>query len=620
MAPPSHLVALNSAGLRFGTKVLFEDLSFGLARGEKACLVGRNGTGKSTLLKIMAGQQELDDGQRFLQPGINVAYLPQDPVFDHDETVFEHVKAGLRPEMSEADYLVDAMLLHVDLPGDRLLTGLSGGEGRRAALARVLISDPEVLLMDEPTNHLDLPTIQWLEEELGRFRGALMVISHDRTFLNHLTRQTFWLDRGKINRLGKGFEHYEAWADEMRENEEQEFHRLKRKIVREEHWLQRGVTGRRKRNMGRLRNLQDLRQKRNEWMKAPGTAKLQIDTLDTGGDKVITAENICKSYPLKDGGTREIIKSFSTKVKRGDRIGIVGPNGAGKSTVVKMLLGRIEPDSGTVNLGTNLTTLYFDQKREDLDPNSTLWETMSPGGGDSIMVRGRQKHVVSYLKDFLFDEGQVRQPIYTLSGGEKNRLLLARMFAQASNLLVLDEPTNDLDMDTLDLLVEVLDEYDGTLLLVSHDRDFLDRLATAIYAVEGDGTVVEYAGGYSDYRNQKALGTASSEQLDQSSSSGSATPARKESGSRPRPLKSNAKLGYKEQRELDSLPRLMKKLTDQAEKFETEMADPQLYSKNPLKFQETSKLLEETQNDLATAEERWLELEEKQENLKSDKI
>ncbi len=614
MAPPSHLVALNGAGLRFGTKTLFQDLSFGLARGEKACLVGRNGTGKSTLLKIMSGQQELDEGQRFLQPGIKVAYLPQDPVFDQDETVFEHVKAGLRPEVSDADYLVDAMLLHVNLPGDRLLTGLSGGEGRRAALARALISDPEVLLMDEPTNHLDLPTIQWLEEELRKFRGALMVISHDRAFLNHLTRQTFWLDRGKINRLGKGFEHYEAWAEEMRQNEEQELHRLKRKIVREEHWLQRGVTGRRKRNMGRLRNLQDLRQKRQEWMKAPGTAKLQIDTLDTGGDKVITAENISKSYPLKDGGTREIIKDFSTKVKRGDRIGLVGPNGAGKSTVVKMLLGRIEPDSGSVKLGTNLTTLYFDQKREDLDPNSTLWETMSPGGGDSIMVRGQQKHVVSYLKDFLFDEGQVRQPIYTLSGGEKNRLLLARMFAQASNLLVLDEPTNDLDMDTLDLLVEVLDEYDGTLLLVSHDRDFLDRLATAIYAVEGDGTVVEYAGGYSDYRNQKALGIDSDGQpvLDSSTSK----PTKKDNALRSKPSKSGGKLSYKEQRELDSLPKLMESLTSEAQKLEAEMADPQLYSKNPERFQTATKLLEKANNDLAAAEERWLELEEKQESLK----
>ena len=614
MAPPSHLVALNGAGLRFGTKTLFQDLSFGLARGEKACLVGRNGTGKSTLLKIMSGQQELDEGQRFLQPGIKVAYLPQDPVFDQDETVFEHVKAGLRPEVSDADYLVDAMLLHVNLPGDRLLTGLSGGEGRRAALARALISDPEVLLMDEPTNHLDLPTIQWLEEELRKFRGALMVISHDRAFLNNLTRQTFWLDRGKINRLGKGFEHYEAWAEEMRQNEEQELHRLKRKIVREEHWLQRGVTGRRKRNMGRLRNLQDLRQKRQEWMKAPGTAKLQIDTLDTGGDKVITAENISKSYPLKDGGTREIIKDFSTKVKRGDRIGLVGPNGAGKSTVVKMLLGRIEPDSGSVKLGTNLTTLYFDQKREDLDPNSTLWETMSPGGGDSIMVRGQQKHVVSYLKDFLFDEGQVRQPIYTLSGGEKNRLLLARMFAQASNLLVLDEPTNDLDMDTLDLLVEVLDEYDGTLLLVSHDRDFLDRLATAIYAVEGDGTVVEYAGGYSDYRNQKALGIDSDGQpvLDSSTSK----PTKKDNALRSKPSKSGGKLSYKEQRELDSLPKLMESLTSEAQKLEAEMADPQLYSKNPERFQTATKLLEKANNDLAAAEERWLELEEKQESLK----
>ncbi|WP_020592610.1 ABC-F family ATP-binding cassette domain-containing protein [Kiloniella laminariae] len=614
MAPPSHLVALNGAALRFGTKTLFEELSFGLARGEKACLVGRNGTGKSTLLKIMAGQQELDSGQRFLQPGITVAYLPQDPVFEQNATVFDHVKAGLRPDAGEADYLVDAMLHHVQLPGDRLLHGLSGGEGRRAALARALISEPEVLLMDEPTNHLDLPTIQWLEEELSRFRGALMVISHDRAFLNHLTKQTFWLDRGSIYRLDKGFEHYEAWAEELREKEEQELYRLKKQIAREEHWLQRGVTARRKRNMGRLRNLQDLRQKRSEWMKETGSAKLELETLDTGGDKVITAEHISKSYPLKDGGTREIIKDFSTKIKRGDRIGIVGPNGAGKSTLVKMLVNKIEPDSGTVKLGTNLTMHYFDQKREDLDPNSTLWETMAPGGGDSIMVRGVQKHVVSYLKDFLFDEGQVRQPVYTLSGGEKNRLLLARMFAQASNLLILDEPTNDLDMDTLDLLEEVLDEYEGTLLLVSHDRDFLDRLATAIYAVEGDGSVIEYAGGYSDYRRQRALGNVTDSELTKQFTSDKNNKASKKET--PAKGKTSGKLSYKEQRELDALPELLEKFATEIQKLEVEMADPKLYSKDPDRFQKVSDLLEKTLTQQAEAEERWLELEEKQESFK----
>ncbi|WP_343562264.1 ATP-binding cassette domain-containing protein [Kiloniella sp. b19] len=609
---PTHLVALQSAGLRFGTKSLFNDLSFGLARGERACLVGRNGSGKSTLLKVIAGWQEIDEGERFVQPGCTVAYLPQDPVFEKDGTVFDHVKAGLRPEMADADYMVDAILAPMNLPGERLLAGLSGGEGRRAALARALISEPDVLLMDEPTNHLDLPTIQWLEEELGRFKGALMVISHDRTFLNNLTRQTFWLDRGQIFKNNKGFEDFDRWSEELREKEEQELYRLNKQIQREEHWLQRGVTARRKRNMGRLRNLHDLRQKRAEWMRAPGTAKLQAETLDTGGDKVIEAMHISKSYLDKDSNQRTILRDFSTKIKRGDRIGIVGPNGAGKSTLVKTLIGRQEPDSGSIKLGTNLTLHYFDQKREDLKLDDTLWETLAPEGGDSIMVRGQQKHVVSYLKDFLFDEGQARQPVHALSGGEKNRLLLARMLAQPSNFMVLDEPTNDLDMDTLDLLVEMLDDYEGTLMIVSHDRDFLDRLATAIYAVEGDGEVVEYAGGYSDYLAQKALSRQEEEEVRKTEkakirASEPAIPARKS--------KQASKLSYKEQRELDGLPALMEELTGKLDSCQDELGQADLFTKDPDRFARLTRLLEDTQTALEEAEERWLELEEKQEAL-----
>lgn len=617
---PTHLVALRSAALRFGAKKLFGDLSFGLAKGEKACLVGRNGSGKSTLLKVMAGLQELDDGDYFVQPGCNVAYLPQEPQFAKQGTVFDYVKAGLRPEMADADYMVDAMLAPMKLDASRLLEGLSGGEGRRACLARVLIAEPDVLLMDEPTNHLDLPAIQWLEEELIRYKGALMVISHDRSFLNNLTRQTFWLDRGRIFKNNKGFKDFDNWSLQIQEQEEQELHRLKKQIQREEHWLQRGVTARRKRNMGRLRNLEDLRQRRAEWMRNPTGVRMQAGTLDTGGDKVIEACNLTKSFIDKEGKERPILSGFSTKIKRGDRIGIVGPNGAGKSTLVKTLIGRQTPDRGSVKLGTNLTLLYFDQKREELNLENTLWETLAPRGGDSIMVRGRQRHVVSYLKDFLFDEDQARQPVHTLSGGEKNRLLLAQILAQPSNFMVLDEPTNDLDMDTLDLLVEMLDDYEGTLMIVSHDRDFLDRLVTALYAVEGDGLVTEYAGGYSDYLAQKAL----SSPKDRESEVGKAktrikTPRIKTWGdvSAPkikRPRTAN-KLSYKEQRELVGLPERIESLTEALEKIQQELTEDDLYSQKPTHFARLTLDLEATQSELEQAEERWLELEEKQEAL-----
>lgn len=615
MAPPAPLLALHEAKVAFGQRPLFDGLSMGLARGERACLVGRNGSGKSTLLKVLAGEQELDGGSRFVQPGATVAYLPQDPRFEPGGSVADHVAAGLGADHANdptARHQVAAILARVGLEGDRPLSELSGGEGRRAALARALIRDPDVLLLDEPTNHLDLPTIEWIEGELARFKGALLVISHDRAFLNSLTRSTLWLDRGRIQRLDKSFAHFEAWSEELLEREAQEKHRLDREIHREEKWLQRGVTARRKRNQGRLARLQDLRAKRRAWLSAPGTAKLAVDTAEGGGDVVIEAKDIAKAYPVENGSDKTVIKSFSTRIKRGERIGILGPNGAGKSTLVKMLIGTLAPDAGSVKLGTNLKPVYFDQRREALDPDTTLWRSLAPDGGDSIMVQGVQRHVVGYLRDFLFEEGQARQPVRTLSGGEKNRLLLSRLFANPSNLIVLDEPTNDLDMETLDLLLDVLDNYKGTLLVVSHDRDFLDRLVTSIVAVEGDGKVQEFPGGYSDYLVKKREESGPDQEGERKS-----PPKTKDQKPQARQKTSSGKLSYKDQRELDGLPAVMEKLGQEAAKLETELSDPKVYQGDPKVAADLAAKLEAVRKKLEASEERWLELEELQESLSS---
>ncbi|GAB4354635.1 MAG: ATP-binding cassette domain-containing protein [Kiloniellaceae bacterium] len=606
MATTPPLIALNDARLAFGTTTLFSGLSLTLAAGERACLVGRNGTGKSTLLKVIAGQQDLDGGERFRQPGTKVAYLPQDPQFDGDDTIADYVARDPEGRDDAPRHQVDAVLARLELDGARKLAGLSGGEGRRVALARCLVGEPEVLLLDEPTNHLDLPTIDWLEGELKRFRGALLVISHDRTFLNNLTNTTLWLDRGKVLRLDKSFAAFDDWADDLRQQEAEAQHKLERQIVREERWLARGVTARRKRNMGRLARLQGLRQERREWMQQVGTAKLETASSGRSGDMVIEAERLGKSF-----GDLAILKDFSIRIRRGDRLGIIGPNGAGKSTLVKILMGSLAPDSGKLRIGSNVEALYFDQRRESLDPEATLWQVLAPDGGDTIIVRGRQRHVVAYLRDFLFDEHQARQPVKALSGGEKARLLLARLFARPSNLLVLDEPTNDLDMETLDLLEEVLDDYEGTLILVSHDRGFLDRLVTAVVAMEGNARTVEIAGGYSDYlRYRQKQGPIEEREKPRARPKAEAEPLR--------PRKAG-KLSYKDQRELDGLPARIDALTAEAAALERKLADPALYQKDPAGFAELTRSLGAKRDELAAAEERWLELEAQREALESGK-
>ncbi len=607
MAPPAPITALQGVSVTFGGRPLFESIDVSIGRGDRVCLVGRNGSGKSTLLKVLAGQILPDAGALFVQPGARVAYLPQEPDFTGCATVQDYVVQGLPADEQDEAHRVDAVLDRLQVVGDRDPRTLSGGESRRTALARTLVGNPDVMLLDEPTNHLDLPTIEWLEEELLAYRGGLLLISHDRSFLNRLAKRTLWLDRGTVRATERGFSEFETWQAEIFESEEAAAHKLDRKIEAETKWMREGISARRTRNMGRVRNLQALRGDRADRIRGGQQAKLAVAEAERGGRLVIEATGISKSFQ-SDTGPKTIVQGFSTRILRGDRLGLIGPNGAGKSTLLKMLTGQLEPDEGVIKLGTNLDTAYFDQRREGLDPEDTIRKVLCPFGGDAVMVNGQSRHVVGYIKDFLFDTRQLDSPVKSLSGGERNRLLLARLFAKPSNMMILDEPTNDLDMDTLDLLEDVLGDYQGTLLLVSHDRDFLDRLVTSTIALEGDGTATEYAGGYSDYLNQRPTKTPTA-------------PAAKPKAAAPSvaPAKPRGKLSYKDQRELDELPTRMDALSAEIAKLESALADPDLFTRNPAKFQKTSEQLHAKQSDLAAAEERWLELEALREELEGGK-
>ncbi len=597
MAPP--LLQMKDIALTFGGTPLLGGVELSVSAGERVCLVGRNGSGKSTLLKIAAGLIEPDRGERFVQPGATIRYLPQEPDFGDSATTLAYVEAGLGPgdDAYQARYLLEQL----GLDGDEDPAHLSGGEARRAALARVLAPSPDILLLDEPTNHLDLPTIEWLESELAGRRCALVLISHDRRVLANLSRITIWLDRGRARRIERGFEAFEAWRDEALADEEREQHKLDRKIVAEEHWLRYGVSGRRKRNVRRLADLQALRAERRNYRGATGKATLAAATGDKSGSLVIEAVGISKSY-----GDRPIVADFSTRIQRGDRVGIVGPNGAGKTTLIGLLTGAIAPDSGQLRLGANLEMATLDQHRESLDPRWTLSEALTGGRGDHIVVGGKPRHVVSYMKDFLFSQEQSRTPLEVLSGGERGRLMLARALAKPSNLLVLDEPTNDLDLETLDVLEEMLADYEGTALLISHDRDFLDRIVTSVIAPEGRGRWIEYAGGYSDMLSQRGADlrreppSASAKHVArQAAAEQKATPI-------PGPKK---RLSFHEKHALETLPNTIAKLQIDIAAYQQRLADPALYARDRKSFDDLSAALVEAQSTLQAAEERWLELE-----------
>src|SRR5882757_5599043 len=594
MAPP--LIQLKDIALTFGGTPLLAGVELAVSPAERVCLIGRNGSGKSTLLKIAAGLVEPDRGTRFVQPGATIRYLPQEPDFSGHATTLDYVEAGLGPgdDQHPARYLLEQL----GLRGDEDPTKLSGGEARRAALARVLAPSPDILLLDEPTNHLDLTTIEWLDSELDSRRGALVIISHDRRFLSNLSRSTAWLDRGQIRQIDRGFSAFEAWRDEVLAEEERDQHKLDRKIVNEEHWLRYGVSGRRKRNVKRLGNLHALRDQRRTYRGATGNANLAAAEADKSGKLVIEAKNISKSF-----GDRRIVDGFSIRVQRGDRIGIVGPNGAGKTTLIEMLTGGSPPDSGTIRLGANIEMATLDQHRESLDPKSTLAEALTGGRGDHVMVGGKPKHVVSYMKDFLFAQEQMRTPLEVLSGGERGRLMLARSLAKASNLLVLDEPTNDLDLETLDVLEEMLGDYEGTVILISHDRDFLDRVVTSVIVPEGQGRWIEYAGGYTDMLAQRRADLKRETVV-----AASAEDSKKPKGTSPSGT-SKRRLNFNEKHALETLPKTIAKLQAEIAKLQRFLDDPNLYAKDRKKFDATSAAIGKAQKDMEEAENRWLELE-----------
>ncbi|MCM2402245.1 ABC-F family ATP-binding cassette domain-containing protein [Rhizobium sp. S153] len=608
MAPP--ILKLDDIFLSFGGTPLLAGASLQVEPGDRICLVGRNGSGKSTLMKIAAGIVEAQSGEVFRHPAATIRYLEQAPDFAGFSTVQAYAEAGLGP--GDDPYRVTYLLEHLGLTGHENPNSLSGGEARRAALARVLAPEPDILMLDEPTNHLDLPTIEWLESELQKTRSALVLISHDRRFLEKVSTATVWLDRGLSRRLNRGFGHFEEWRDKVLEEEEIEQHKLGKAIEREEHWLRYGVTARRKRNMRRLGNLQNLRAEYRGHKGPQGTIQASATEGRESGKLVIEADKITKAY-----GERTIVAPFSIRVHRGDCIGLIGPNGAGKTTLLKMLTGQLDPDSGTVKLGTNLEIAVLDQKREGLNPDETLAHYLTDGRGENLLVNGEQKHVTGYMKDFLFQPEQARTPIRNLSGGERARLMLARIMAKSSNLLILDEPTNDLDIETLDLLQEIVAGYSGTVILVSHDRDFLDRTVTSTIAPvdpeHPDGRWIEYAGGYSDMLAQRKGAEEERkrvEKAEKAKASGSADKSASDQGS-----KGKSKLSYKQKFALENLPKEMEKTEKEIAAREAKMADPKLFTKDPATFNKLAAEMEKLRADLTRMEEEWLELEMLREEL-----
>ena len=630
------LIKLESASLAYGHVPLLDKVDLQIDAGERVCLVGRNGAGKSTLMRVMEGQAELDDGGLWKKPNLRVAYLTQEVPELDDMTIYDVVLGGLDEigkiladyhhvlkqfETDQSDALMDKLsrlqhelevhdgwsleqkvttvLTKLDLPADVTMGSLSGGYKRRVMLARALVTDPELLLLDEPTNHLDVEAIQWMEEFLLGYNGALLFITHDRTFLRHLATRIVELDRGKLTSWPGDYDNYIVKKEEREIIEEQKNALFDKKLAQEEIWIRQGIKARRTRNEGRVRSLEKLRKERSDRLNKTGNVRLQVDSGESSGKIVIEAKDISKSF-----GDKVIIRPFSATVMRGDRIGILGPNGVGKSTLLKMLLGQLEPDTGSVEIGTRLKVAYFDQQRAQLDPEKTVADNLNHGS-DQITINGKSRHVMSYLQDFLFPPARVRSPVKSLSGGERNRLLLARLFIQPANLLVMDEPTNDLDVETLELLEELLCNYDGTLILVSHDRTFLDNVVTSTFAFEGDGVIHEYVGGYEDWlRQSKSRSKQVGQKVQPDKKKDAGSEAKKEAVQE----KPKAKLSYKEQRELDALPGLIEKLETEQLEIQAVMVEPDFYKQDSAETEKVLARLAELEKELEAAYQRWEEL------------
>ena len=593
-SPP--ILHLQDIHLTYGVTPLLEGAELTLTPGDRLCLVGRNGSGKSTLMKIASGEIEPDSGEVFVQPGIMVAYLEQDPDFKGYETIEECVLDGLMN--NEDQQRAFQLMADLRLDPKAIIAPLSGGERRRTALAKLLAPDPDILLLDEPTNHLDLPAIEWLEQVLLQSRAAIVLISHDRRFMENVSRQTLWLDRGQTKIMRRNFSQFENWRDDVLEKEEQAAHKLDRKIAREEHWVRYGVTARRKRNVRRMAELATLKKQRKDRRLPTGQMNATLTEGDRSGKLVVKADRLYKTY-----GDTPIINDFSIQVKRGSRIGLIGANGAGKTTLLNMLTGDLEPDKGNIRLGKNLTPLTLDQQRKGIKKDWTIKDALTDGAGDLVSIGDETMHVIGYMKDFLFHPSQMRTPVAVLSGGEQARLLLARGLRQPSNLLILDEPTNDLDLESLDLLQELIANYEGTVLLVSHDRDFLDRTVTAVIQAEGEGRWVEYAGGYSDMLSQRR-GQQVAQKPDTSATLTKVRSAKIENAD-----KTVQKLSYKHKYALENLPGEIEELSDEVADIKKQLEDSSLFANNPGKFNDLAEKLEARQNRLAEAENEWLELE-----------
>ncbi len=596
------LLNLKDIHLTFGGKPVLEGAELMLHDDDRMCLVGRNGSGKSTLLKVVAGMIEADSGERFLQPGTTLRYLPQEPDLAGFDTVSEYVESGLGP--ADDRYRVQYYLNELGLTGNESPESLSGGEARRAALARTLAPQPDILLLDEPTNHLDLPAIEWLEAELKSLKSAFILISHDRRFLEALSNRVVWLDRGSSRRMNRGFTEFEAWRDDVLEAEEIAQAKLAQRIATEEHWMRYGVTARRKRNMRRVELLGSLRGERKEHVGRLGSVRMEASSGDLSGKLVAEIKKVSKSF-----GDRTIVQGLDLLLLRGDKLAIIGPNGAGKTTLIKIITKELEPDVGSIKLGTNLQVVSLDQSRASLPPDALLQNIITGGRGTSVTINGETKHVVSYMRDFLFRPEQARTPVSVLSGGERARLILARELAKPSNFLILDEPTNDLDLESLDLLQEMLSDYQGTLLLVSHDRDFLDRIATSVLMHEGRGKWTEYAGGYSDMLTQRGEGvTARKVSREAKQKKFSVAPA----------VTQRRRLTFKDKHALDTLPTRIDDLTEELKTLESLLAQPDLFSRDPKLFQKSTLRHKSASAEKEAAEMQWLELEMLREEIEAE--